>query len=652
MSNITLTMPNGDERVVAAGITAAEVAKSISQGLAKRAIVARVNGTVTGLDTPITEDAQFAVLTWDDREARDAYRHTSSHILAQAVKRLYPSAKLAIGPAIESGFYYDFDVEQPFTPDDLVLIEKEMDKIIKEDHVLERFELQRHEALLFVDQAGEAYKRELIQDLPEDTNLSFYRQGDFTDLCAGPHVVSTGRIKAFKLTHIAGAYWRGNEKNKMLQRIYGTAFESKSDLEAHVQAIEEAKKRDHRKLGRELDLFSIDDYVGPGLVLWHPKLSIVREQIEMYWRREHRKRGYEYIYTPNIGLAHLWERSGHLQTFSEGMYPPMNMGSKDAEEQDAYYIKPMNCPFHIQVYKSRPRSYRELPLRFSELGNVYRFERSGALHGMMRVRGFTQDDAHLICTEEQFEDEVNGVLDFAIDINRVFGFNQLKVYLSVRDLESKEAKYIGEDSVWDLAEATLERLLVERGIEVIRDVGGAKFYGPAIDLKAIDSMGREWQGTTIQLDMNLPTRLGMTYVGADGADHTPIMLHRTLLGSMERFVGCLIEHYAGAFPVWLAPVQVEILTITNRADQRAKELEAMLQDLDVRAHADLRNEKIGFKIREAQVEKVPYMIVIGDQEMEDGNVSVRRRGSGDLGSMTVEDFIAQVLHDISSKTLD
>lgn len=646
-----LTLKGGVQREFDDGLTALDIAGQISQGLKKAALAARVDGEIVGLMTAIDRDCALDILTFDDEDGRRVMRHTASHVMAQAVKSLFPDAKLAIGPAIENGFYYDFDVENPFTPQDLDAIENEMKKIVKRNEKLVRSTLSRGEALEKMHVASEPYKVELIEDLPEDAELSFYSQGEFTDLCAGPHVPSTGYVKAFKLTSVAGAYWRGSEQNKMLQRIYGTAFMKKEDMDEYLAALEEAKKRDHRKLGKELDLFSIDDYVGPGLVLWHPKLSIVREEIELYWRREHRRRGYEYIYTPNIGQAHLWETSGHLKTFSEGMYPPMSMKVKDAEDDTSYYIKPMNCPFHIRIYKSRPRSYRELPLRFCELGTVYRYEKSGTLHGMMRVRGFTQDDSHIICTDEQFVDEINNVLDFAIDLNKVFGFDKLKVYLSVRDVENKENKYVGEDDIWETAENTLERLLIDRGIEVIKDVGGAKFYGPSVDLKAVDSMGREWQGTTIQLDMNLPSRFGMTYIGADGQEHTPIMLHRTLLGSMERFVGTLIEQYAGAFPLWLSPEQVRILTITNRVDGRANEILSFFRDRDVRAHADLRNEKIGFKIREAQMEKTPYMLVLGDKEVENGVVAVRSRKEGDLGTMALEDFYAKIREEIDTKVL-
>lgn len=645
-----ITLKDGSALQVESGITGLELAGKLSQGLKKSALAVSVDGKVQGLNLPINEAAQVNFLTFEDEAGRAALRHTASHIMAQAVKKLFPTAKLAIGPAIDSGFYYDFDVDKPFSPEDLTAIEKEMARIVKANAKLERYTLPRAEALAWADAANEPYKRELIEDLPEDEELSFYKQGEFVDLCAGPHVPSTGRVKAFKLTSIAGAYWRGSEKNKMLQRIYGTAFENRQDLDDYLAKMEEAKKRDHRLLGRELDLFSVDENIGPGLILWHPKLSTVREQIELYWRQEHRRRGYEYIYTPHVGQANLWETSGHLDHYADGMYPPMAMALKDADEKATYYVKPMNCPFHVSIYNSRPRSYRDLPLRWCELGTVYRYEKSGTLHGMMRVRGFTQDDSHIFCTEDQFKDEVNAVLDFAVDINKTLGFDKLNVYLSVRDPEDK-GKYIDNEHVWSMAENTLEELLIQRGVPFKKDVGGAKFYGPSVDLKAVDAMGREWQGTTIQLDMNLPTLFGMTYVGSDGQEHTPIMLHRTLLGSMERFVGTLIEHFGGAFPTWLAPTQVRILTITDRADDFAREVEAKLRMHDVRVKLDLRNEKIGFKIREAQVEKIPYMLVIGDQEVEQRKVAVRQRKGGDAGVQDPDAFIAALLEEIAQRRI-
>lgn len=585
---------------------------------------------------------------FDNIEELKVLWHSSSHVLAQAIKRLYPDAKLAIGPSIDSGFYYDIDLEIPLTPEILQDLEHEIKKIIKENYKIERFVLPRDEAIKLMEERKEKYKIEIISGLPQNAEISFYRQGEFVDLCAGPHLESTGEIKIIKLLSIAGAYWRGNVKNKMLQRIYGISFDKKEKLKDYLNKIEEAKKRDHRKLGKELDLFSIDDYVGPGLVLWHPKLSVVREEIEMYWRKEHRKRGYQYVYTPNVGLSHLWETSGHLEHFADGMYPPMAMKFKDSEEDVSYYVKPMSCPFHVRIYKARQRSYRELPMRLCELGTVYRYEKSGSLHGMLRVRGFTQDDSHIICREDQFIDEVNQVIDFAFDMNRVMGFDKLNVYLSVRDPENME-KYIDNEKVWTLAESTLENILKERNIGYKKDIGGAKFYGPAIDMKAVDAMGREWQGTTIQLDMNLPSRFNMTYIGSDGEEHVPIMLHRTLLGSMERFVGTLIEHYAGAFPLWLSPVQVKILTVNDECIKRAEELKSEMHNLEIRVEVDSSSERIGYKIRSAQLEKTPYMIIIGNKEVENGLISVRSRKNGDLGSIEPEQFINKILKEIRTK---
>ena len=647
---MNITLKDGSVRAVEPGTKAIDVIRGISEGLARATLAVAIDGEVREVNTVLNADCALSALTFADEGGRHAYRHTSSHVMAQAIKRLYPQAKLAIGPAIEKGFYYDIDLDEPLSTDDFPKIEAEMGRIIAENLKLERFELPRAEAIAYMQGQGEPYKVELIRDLPEDAVISFYRQGEFTDLCAGPHLAATGQIKAVKLMSLAGAYWRGNEKNKMLQRIYGTAFDKKKDLDDYIEQMEQAKERDHRKLGRELDLFSIDDYVGQGLVLWHPKLATVREEIELYWRREHRRHGYEYIYTPNVGKSQLWETSGHLQTFKEGMYPPMEMAVKDAEEDTQYYVKPMNCPFHIRVYKSKPRSYRDLPIRYCELGNVYRFEKSGTLHGMMRVRGFTQDDSHIICRDDQFVDEINKIIDFALEMNATMGFKDMKYYLSVRD-EVDHSKYVGRDEIWDIAEKTLKEILESRGMDYHVDVGGAKFYGPAVDMKVVDAMGREWQGTTIQLDMNLPHRLGMTYIGEDGEAHEPIMLHRTLLGSMERFVGTLIEHYGGAFPVWLAPTQVKIMTITNRVDGYAEQLAGQLRAEDVRVEVDNRNEKIGAKIRLAQVEKVPYMLVIGDKEAEAGVVAVRQRGKGDVGQMAFADFEAQLLKDIKDKAI-
>jgi len=581
-------------------------------------------------------------------------RHSAEHVLHQALLKLYPGKLFpAMGPATDEGFYMDFEPLNGFkvSEEDFPKIEAEMQKIIKENLPIIREEINIDKAKKLF--ANNPYKIEWLESIKNRNEIiSIYKTGlELVDLCAGPHVASTGEIKAFKLLSVAGAYWHGDEKNKMLTRIYGTAFGSKEELEKYLWQKEETKKRDHRKLGKEFDLFSVDDYVGPGLILWHPKLSVVREEIETFWRSEHRKNGYQYVYTPHVGLANLWEKSGHLSFFKDGMYPPMSMDQKDKEEKTAYYVKPMSCPFHVQIYKSRPRSYRELPLRWCELGSVYRYEESGVLHGMLRVRGFTQDDAHIICTEDQFVDEVNKILDFALSMNKTFGYDKLNVYLSVRDPENKE-KYVGEDRIWQLAEKTLSKILKDRKIEFKTEVGAAKFYGPAIDLKAIDAMGREWQGTTIQLDMNLPSRFGMTYTGDDGKEHTPIMLHRTLLGSMERFVGTLIEHFAGAFPVWLAPVQAKIIPITDAQHEYANKIFEKLKGEGIRVEIDDRSEKMQAKIRDAQLEKIPYMLIIGARETESDTVSVRQRDNQDLETINVNDFLAKIKEQITTKSLN
>lgn len=576
--------------------------------------------------------------------------HSASHVLAQAVLALYPKAKLGIGPAIENGFYYDFDLNSKIGEQDLQKITKEMNKIIKQDLSITCKKMPINEAKkLFKSQP---FKLELIDDLSLEglDNVSIYYTGDkFFDLCRGPHLKSTGGIKAFKLNNVAGAYWKGKETNKMLTRIYGAAFSSKKDMEKYLWRQEELKKRDHRKIGKDLDLFSIDPDVGPGLILWHPKLSIVREEIELYWRKEHRKRGYEYVYTPHIGIDNLWKTSGHLENYKESMYPEMDMSKKNKEEKTKYYVKPMNCPFHIKIYKSRPRSYRELPLRWCELGTVYRYEESGVLHGMLRVRGFTQDDAHIICTESQFVEEINKVLDFALNLNSDFGFKKFKVYLSVRGAK-KADKYVGKESSWEMAEKTLEKILKERNIEFEKDIGGAKFYGPAIDLKVVDPFGREWQGTTIQLDFNNPLRFSMAYRGEDGKEHTPIMIHRTLLGAMERFIGTLIEMYEGAFPVWLSPQQVAVLPISKDQHKKAKEILHELSEAGIRSIM-LSDQTLNSRIRQAQLEKIPYMLIIGKREVESKTVSLRLRTGKDKGPIKLSDFITLVNNKIKKKSV-
>ncbi|NLU27190.1 MAG: threonine--tRNA ligase, partial [Hungateiclostridium thermocellum] len=632
---IKITLKDGSVREYNEGITIKEVAESISAGLARVALAGEVNGEVKDLSYPLENDCTLNLLTFDDEGGRDAYRHTTSHILAQAVKRLYPDAKLAIGPAIENGFYYDFDVEKPFSVEDLEKIEEEMKKIIKEDYKLERFTLPREEAIKFMEERNEPYKVELIRDLPEGETISFYKQGDFVDLCAGPHIESTGKVKAFKLMSVAGAYWRGNEKNKMLQRIYGTSFTKKSDLDAYITRIEEAKKRDHRKLGRELDLFDIYEE-GPGFPFFMPKGMVLRNVLEEYWREEHRKAGYQEIKTPIILNEELWHRSGHWDHYKENMY------FTKIDEAD-FAIKPMNCPGGMLVYKRKLHSYRDLPQRLAELGLVHRHELSGVLHGLMRVRCFTQDDAHIFMTPDQIESEILGVISLIDDFYKVFGF-KYHVELSTRPENS-----MGSDEDWERATNALKNALEKKGIDYKINEGDGAFYGPKIDFHLEDSIGRTWQCGTIQLDFQMPERFDLTYIGPDGEKHRPVMIHRVVFGSIERFIAILTEHYAGAFPVWLSPVQVKILPILEKQHDYVAEVKKALEEKGVRVEADLRNEKIGYKIREAQLEKVPYMLVIGDKEMENRTVAVRSRKDGDLGPMRLEDFVNRIVEAIKNK---
>ena len=626
-------MVNGIPMDVESGVNALDLSGKISKELKKEALAARLNGRVISLVTPIEEEGVLEIIGFNDEDGRRTLRHTASHVLAQAVKHLRPEAKLAIGPAIENGFYYDFDVDEPFTPEFLAQVEKEMQKLIKRNERVERFELPRAEALELMK--DEPYKVELINDLPEGETISFYRQGDFTDLCAGPHLPSTGRIKAVKLTSIAGAYWRGSEKNKMLQRIYGTAFTNREELDAYLARIEEAKKRDHRKLGRELGLFDIREE-GPGFPFFYPKGMVLRNQLEDYWREIHRKHGYEEIKTPIMLNRALWERSGHWDHYQENMY------TTKIDDVD-FAIKPMNCPGGILVYERKKWSYRDLPIRSGELGLVHRHELSGALHGLMRVRCFTQDDAHIFMTEEQIPQEVAGVIELIDSVYQVFGF-KYHVELSTRPENS-----IGTDEMWALATDGLRGALDDLGVKYVVNEGDGAFYGPKIDFHLTDCLGRTWQCGTIQLDMNLPERFDLTYTGPDGQEHRPVMIHRVVFGSIERFIGILTEHFAGAFPLWLAPVQVRLMTITDRADEAAKAVQAKLEDAGIRTEIDLRNEKIGFKIREAQVQKIPYMLVLGDNEAENGVVAVRKRGEGDIGQMTPDELLAKLKEEIRTK---
>jgi threonyl-tRNA synthetase len=601
----------------------------------------KINGELRELSTEIHAPAELEPVSLDSPEGLHILRHSAAHVMAEAVKDLFPGVKVTIGPAIENGFYYDFDYERAFEPNDLPAIEKRMTEIIDKDLPFIRSEVPRSEALEFFRTQGEPYKVELIEDLAEDT-VSLYKQGNFTDLCRGPHLPSTGRIKAFHLTTVAGAYWRGDERNAMLSRIYGVAFSDHESLDAYLKNLEEAKKRDHRRLGRELDLFSIHEDLGSGLILWHPKGGTIRTIIEDFWRQEHYNAGYEIVYSPHIGRAKLWHTSGHLDFYQENMYSPMDI------EGEEFFIKPMNCPFHIMIYRSRIRSYRELPLRWAEMGTVYRYERSGVLHGLLRVRGFTQDDAHIFCRPDQIEDEVLSCLDLTLHLLRSFGFHEYDIMLSVRDQERKD-KYIGDDDMWGMAEKSLVKALQRRELPYKREEGEAVFYGPKIDIKIKDALGRAWQCTTIQFDFNLPERFDMIFIGRDGQEHRPYMVHRALLGSLERFFGVLIEHYGGAFPVWLAPVQAIILTITDRHIHYGKDILEALSDAGIRTESDFRNEKLSYKVREAQMKKIPYMVVIGDKEMENGIVTVRLRDGRNLPPMSPDELTATITEESQAR---
>ncbi len=568
-------------------------------------------------------------------------RHSAAHVMAAAVCRLYEDVQLDIGPDTDEGFYYDFDLEHRLTPEDFPQIEAEMQKIVKEDIPFERIEVPREEALKILQDRKQRYKVERLADIPEGDTISFYKCGDFMDLCRGPHVESTGKIKAFKLLSVAGSYYRGRETNPMLQRLYATAFLSEKEVRNYLRQLEEAAKRDHRKLGRELDLFSFQEKVGPGLVHWHPKGARIRVAIEDYWRKKHLSSGYELIFTPHIGQAQLWETSGHLGFYRESMYAPMDVDGKE------YFVKPMNCPFHIQIFNSRKRSYRELPLRWAELGTVYRYEKAGVLHGLFRVRGFTQDDAHIYCTPDQMESEIRNAVRFAGQMWRDFGFTEISAFVSTRP-----DKAVGDPARWDDATRALEAALKEEKIAYEVDQGGGAFYGPKIDMKVRDAIGREWQVSTIQFDFNEPERFDMSFIGEDGREHRPYMIHRALLGSIERFFGILVEHYAGAFPLWLAPEQVRVLPLTDKQMPYAEKVAEQLAAADFRATVDHRHEKIGAKIRAAQMEKIPYMLVVGPQEEEKGVVALRSRLGGDQGAVRMEDLMARLDAEIASKGLN
>ena len=620
-----VTLKNGKSFDTPPGYTIGQALAAGGIPVGPEVLAASVNGKPTDLSAPLTADATIEPLGFDTAEGREIYRHSSTHIMAQAVKELFPTAQLTIGPALEDSFYYDFAYDRPFTPEDLDNIEQRAREIAKRKLAVTRRDLTKQEALQLFRARGEQYKVELIEGFPDREPISVYTQGEFVDLCRGPHVPSTGHVGALKLLTTAGAYWRGDERNPMLQRIYGTSFPTKAELDAHLAKLEEIKRRDHRKVGKELDLISIQDEIGPGLVLWHPKGAVIRLLIENFWREQHLKDGYELVYSPHVARLDLWKTSGHVDYYRDNMFAPMKL------EGSEYQLKPMNCPYHIMIYKSHLRSYRELPIRYGELGTVYRYERTGVLHGLLRVRGFTQDDAHLFCRPDQIEAEVSRVLDFTFFILRTFGFMEFEVFLSTRPNES-----VGAEEHWTLATSALEAALKSRNISFHLDPGGGAFYGPKIDIKIKDALGRSWQCSTIQIDFNNPERFELSYIGEDGKSHQPIMIHRALMGSIERFFGILIEHYAGAFPTWLAPVQAVVMAITDNQREFVTEVVAQMKAAGFRVESDIRNEKIGFKIREAEKAKTPFMFVVGDREVQSRSLSVRGRSGANLGTMTVQ----------------
>jgi len=640
MSQVNIKFPDGSVRDFAAGTTGYEIAKSISPRLAKEAVVVRVDGQLRDLSYPIPKDAEVEILTFNDADGKQVFWHSSSHIMAQAVEEVFPGAKLAIGPSIAEGWYYDFDVEKPFTPEDLKKIEKKMAGIIAENASFTCEYKTRQEAIEYYKKQGAEYKVELLETMADDT-VSFYYDSRFVDLCRGPHIPRTGIVKSFKLIATSGAYWRGDEKNKMLQRIYGVSYPKKAMLEEYLTRLEEAKKRDHRLLGKQLELYTISEDVGAGLVLWLPRGARIRNEIENFWREEHLKYGYELVYSPHIANLDLWHRSGHTDFYSEDMYRPIEV------DERKFQLKPMNCPFHIIMYKSRIWSYRDLPLRWGELGTVYRYEKPGVLHGLMRVRGFTQDDAHHFVTKENMEDELVWLLDFCAHILRSFGFTDYKILLSTRP-----EKAIGDPDDWVKAENGLRRALDKIGFKYDVDEGAGAFYGPKIDINITDAIGRSWQCSTIQFDFSLPERFDLHYIDNNGQQQRPFMIHRALLGSIERFFGVLIEHYAGNFPLWLAPVQAKILPVTDSANDYGREVVKKMKESGLRAVLDERSEKIGAKIRDAEMQKVPYMFIVGAKETEARSVSVRKHGTGDIGVKTVDESIEFLLKEVESKGLE
>lgn len=635
MEKITIAFQDGSKREYDRGVTVGEIISDIGK---QRALVAKVDGRLVDLSFSIQDDVELDVVTFLDEEGKDVYRHSTSHIMAQAVKDLFPDVKLGIGPSIRDGFYYDFDKVEPFSESDLERIEERMKEIIKDDLVFERIEMGKEEAREVLSKNGDIYKLELLEGFPAE-GVTFYKQGDFIDLCRGPHIPSTGYISTFRLTSIAGAYWRGDEQRRMLNRIYGTSFEKEDDLSHYLYRLEEAKKRDHRRLGRKLEIFNTYEEAGGGLIFYHPDGEVVRSEICDLLRKEHRKRDYLEVTTPHIAKIDLWKQSGHCEFYQENMY----FINKEGEE---YVLKPMNCPGHILIYQSAIRSYKELPIRYFELGTVYRYERSGVLHGLLRVRGFTQDDAHIFCTQDQLKNEIGGVIEFVFYMLKIFGFSEYDIYLSTRP-----ENYVGTSEDWEKATSLLQETLEGYNLPYSIDEGAGVFYGPKLDIKLRDALDRSWQGPTIQVDFNLPQRFNVIYTGSDGKEHQPVMIHRVVLGSLERFIGALIEHYGGAFPTWLASTQVVVMTLASRHEEYARRVRSYLIEEDIRCSIDSRQEKLSFKIREAQLKKVPYMLIVGDKEMDTETVAIRKRNGEDLGRMELSRFRGDITTEIKSKII-
>jgi threonyl-tRNA synthetase len=632
--NVKISLPDGSTREYPQGVKGAEIASSISEGLARNALAIEVNGEIRDLSRPVTNDASVKILTWNDKGGKTAFWHSSAHLLAEALEELYPGVKFGIGPPIDNGFYYDVDLgEKPFGEEDLAAVEAKMKELAKRDSVFSRKDVSKAEALEYFNAKGDPYKLELIKDL-EDGKITFYQQGNFTDLCKGPHIPGTGFIKAVKLTNVAGAYWRGNEKNKMLTRIYGITFPKQKELEEYLHVLEEAKKRDHRKLGKELELFAFSEKVGMGLPLWLPKGTILRERLEQFLRKAQIKAGYDPVVTPHIGSKSLYVTSGHYEKYGKDSFQPI----RTPDEGEEFLLKPMNCPHHCEIYKTKPRSYRDLPIRLAEFGTVYRYEQSGELHGLTRVRGFTQDDAHIFCRPDQVKEEFIKVIDLVLHVFRSLGFENFTAQVSLRDPANKQ-KYIGEDHLWERAEREIQEAADERGLKTVAVQGEAAFYGPKLDFMVKDALSRSWQLGTIQVDYQLPQRFELEYVGSDNQKHTPVMIHRAPFGSLERFIAVLIEHCAGNFPLWLAPDQIAVLPISERFNDYAKKVYEKLKEQDIRGLLDDRDEKIGRKIRDAETKKIPYMLIVGEKEVADEKVAVRKHGQGDQGSVLLEEFI-------------